>query len=58
MDNIKICSHVNYGFGVVMMCQSRCINYNYLSGAEMLIVEEVVHVLGQQLYGNLIFIQF
>ena len=40
-----------------MMCQSRCIGYNYLSGAELLIVEEVVHVLGQQLYGNLIFIQ-
>ena len=40
------------------MCQCRCISYNCLSGGEMLIVEEVVHVLGQQLYRNLIFIQF
>ena len=40
------------------MCQCRFISYNYLSGGEILIVEEVVHVLGQQLYRNLIFIQF
>lgn len=45
----RVNPNVKYGISVIMMCQSRCINYNKCTA---LMVREALYVWGHETYGN------
>lgn len=49
--------NVNYGVGVIMMCQCNFVNYNkYTTLTETLIIGEAAHVWGQEAYGKSLYL--